>query len=94
MPGDFQEELFQVVTRRALGDDPCSRSKAERPQAFEESGGCVFEYQLELVIENATPALLESIGALSISSGARVVAQRAARTDLEKFFLEVTRHRS
>jgi ABC-2 type transport system ATP-binding protein len=52
------------------------------------------ENQLELVLENATPALLESLGALSLASGARVVAQRAARTDLEKFFLEVTRHRS
>jgi ABC-2 type transport system ATP-binding protein len=49
--------------------------------------------QLELVLENATPELLESLGAASRAAGARVVAQRGARTDLETFFLEVTRHR-
>lgn len=49
--------------------------------------------QMELVLENATPELLESLGATSRAAGARVVAQRRARTDLEKFFLEVTRHR-
>lgn len=50
--------------------------------------------QIELVLENATPALLESLGAMSRASGAQVVSQRGARTDLEKFFLDVTRHRS
>ncbi len=49
--------------------------------------------QVELVLEHATPELLESLGELSRSAGARVVAQRSARTDLEKFFLEVTRQR-
>ena len=50
--------------------------------------------QMELVLENATPELLEHLGALSRSSGARVVAQRSARMDLEKFFLEVTRRKN
>ncbi len=50
--------------------------------------------RVELVLEHATPALLESLGALSRAAGARVVSQRSARTDLEKFFLEVTRQRN
>ncbi len=47
--------------------------------------------QLEVVLENASPSLLESLKSLSLASGARIVSQQPARTDLEKFFLEVTR---
>lgn len=47
--------------------------------------------QVELVLEHATPELLGSLGEVSRVAGARVVAQRSARTDLERFFLEVTR---
>lgn len=50
--------------------------------------------QTELLLENASPALLDSIASLSMGSGARVLGHRKPRTDLERFFLQVTRPRN
>ena len=48
------------------------------------------ESQTELILENATPALLAEIQAAVAKSKARVVEQRKPRTTLERYFLEVT----
>jgi ABC-2 type transport system ATP-binding protein len=46
--------------------------------------------QTELIIENASPALLASIGEQTAASGARVVARRQQQVTLEEYFLDVT----
>jgi ABC-2 type transport system ATP-binding protein len=51
------------------------------------------ENQIQFVVENAAPALLEAIGELAITSGARVIERGPARTSLEQIFLEATEAR-
>jgi ABC-2 type transport system ATP-binding protein len=48
------------------------------------------ENQTELVLENATPELLDGIAALAARSGTRLVEQRKPQTTLERLFLDVT----
>ncbi|CAN5740913.1 ABC transporter ATP-binding protein [soil metagenome] len=48
------------------------------------------ENQTEVVLENAPAELLQQIGALARSSGARLVEQRTPLTTLERLFLEAT----
>ncbi len=48
------------------------------------------ENQTELILENASPALLAEIEARAAASGARLVEKRKPQTTLERFFLEVT----
>lgn len=48
------------------------------------------ENQTEVVLENASPALLDQIAALAAESGARVTARRIPQTTLERFFLAAT----
>ncbi len=46
--------------------------------------------QTELVIENASPALLASINEQTAASGARLVTRRQQQVTLEEYFLKVT----
>ncbi len=48
------------------------------------------ENRIDLVFENASPALLREIEALAGKSGARLVEHGRSRTSLERFFLEAT----
>jgi ABC-2 type transport system ATP-binding protein len=48
------------------------------------------ENQTEVILENAPAELIERIGALAASSGARVVEHRKPQTTLERLFLEAT----
>ena len=48
------------------------------------------ENQTELILENATPALLASVQDAVAKSNARIVEIRKPQTTLERFFLEVT----
>ena len=47
--------------------------------------------QTEVILENASPLLLEQISALAMSAGARLVEQRQPQTTLEQLFLEATK---
>jgi ABC-2 type transport system ATP-binding protein len=49
--------------------------------------------QTELVIENASPALIEDIKQMTAQRGARFALQRKASTTLEQVFLEATKSR-
>lgn len=49
--------------------------------------------QTALVLENASPDLLQALGQKAVASGARVIDERKAQADLERFFLHITRHR-
>jgi ABC-2 type transport system ATP-binding protein len=51
------------------------------------------ENQIQFVVENAAPALLEAIGELATTSGARVIGRGPARASLEQIFLEATEAR-
>lgn len=46
--------------------------------------------QTELVLENASPSLIEAFGRLANDSGARLLDQRKPHADLERFFLKIT----
>lgn len=46
--------------------------------------------QTELILENASPALLREVETLAQKNGARIVETRKPQTTLERFFLEVT----
>jgi ABC-2 type transport system ATP-binding protein len=46
--------------------------------------------QTELILENASPQLLERVAAVVEESGARVVEQRRSQTTLERLFLDAT----
>jgi ABC-2 type transport system ATP-binding protein len=48
------------------------------------------ENQTDVVLENASPELLEEIAALTAKSGARMLEQTRSRTSLERLFLEAT----
>ena len=48
------------------------------------------ENQTELILENASPAVLAEIHATIAKSTARIVEQRKPQTTLERYFLEVT----
>jgi len=52
------------------------------------------ENQTELILENATPALLAEVRGLIKKSNARLVEERQPRTTLERLFLEATRSQS
>src|SRR4029077_18156661 len=49
------------------------------------------ENQTEIVLENATDALVKEIEAISAKSDARLVARRRSTTTLERLFLEATK---
>jgi len=49
------------------------------------------ESQTELVLENASPALLAEIRAKVGASGARLVAEQKPQQNLERYFLDVTK---
>lgn len=49
------------------------------------------ESQTELVLENASPALLAEIRAKIGASGARLVAEQKPQQNLERYFLDVTK---
>ena len=51
------------------------------------------ENQTELILENASPELLEQIEAMIENSSARLVEQRKPQTTLERLFLETTKTR-
>ena len=51
------------------------------------------ENQTELVLENATPALLADLRARAEATGARVVSTHKPQQNLERYFLDVTRDR-
>ena len=48
------------------------------------------ENQTELIVENATPDLLDGLEQQITAAKARVVARRKPQTSLEQFFLKVT----
>ena len=48
------------------------------------------ENQTELILENASAALMERIEMLVRDSGARVIDRRMPQTTLERLFLEAT----
>ena len=48
------------------------------------------ENQTDVVLENASPELLQEIAALTARSGARLIEQARSRTSLERLFLEAT----
>src|SRR6266702_3073062 len=48
------------------------------------------ENQTELVLENASDALVDRINALAISSNAKLIARRRSTTTLERLFLDAT----
>ena len=49
------------------------------------------ENRTELILENATPEVLARMRSLVEQSGIRLLAQRRARTNLEDYFLDLTR---
>ena len=49
------------------------------------------ENQTELVLENASPDLVDRIASLAQSSNAKLIARRRSTTTLERYFLEATR---
>jgi ABC-2 type transport system ATP-binding protein len=49
------------------------------------------ESQTELILENATPHFLEQMRAAAARSGVKIVEERKPQTNLERYFLEVTR---
>ena len=51
------------------------------------------ENQTEVVLENATPALLADLRARAESAGARIVSTHKPQQNLERYFLDVTRDR-
>ena len=51
------------------------------------------ENQTEVVLENATPALLADLRARAEATGARVVSTHKPQQNLERYFLDVTRDR-
>ncbi len=51
------------------------------------------EDRTEVVLRNATPALMQKIATLAKTAGAEVVDQRKSRTTLERLFLEATEER-
>ena len=51
------------------------------------------ENQTEVVLENASPALLADLRARAESAGARVVSTHKPQQNLERYFLDVTRDR-
>src|SRR6266852_3156934 len=48
------------------------------------------ENQTELVLENASDALIDQINTLAISSNAKLIARRRSTTTLERLFLDAT----
>lgn len=50
------------------------------------------ENQTELVLENASDALVDQIKALATSSNAKLIARRRSTTTLERLFLEATKN--
>jgi ABC-2 type transport system ATP-binding protein len=48
------------------------------------------ENQTDVVLENASPELLQEIAALTAKAGARLIEQTRSRTSLERLFLEAT----
>jgi ABC-2 type transport system ATP-binding protein len=48
------------------------------------------ENQTELILENASPDLLQQIDALIAGSNAKIIAQHKPQRTLERYFLEVT----
>jgi ABC-2 type transport system ATP-binding protein len=48
------------------------------------------ENQTELILENASDALIERINALATSSNAKLIARRRSTTTLERLFLDAT----
>jgi ABC-2 type transport system ATP-binding protein len=50
--------------------------------------------QTELVLENASTALLQEMERLTAEGGARLIAKKKAHTTLEQVFLEATESRS
>ena len=48
------------------------------------------ENQTELVLQDASPSLLEEIEALAIKSNAKLIGQRRSTTTLERLFLDAT----
>jgi ABC-2 type transport system ATP-binding protein len=50
------------------------------------------ENQIELILENASDALLDEIGALAANSDAKLIGRRKSTTTLERLFLEATRN--
>jgi len=46
--------------------------------------------QTELVLENASPSLLEALAKQAVVAGARVVGEHRPHADLERFFLKIT----
>ena len=50
------------------------------------------ENRTELVLEDASEALLDEIGALTANSNAKLIARRKSTTTLERLFLEATRN--
>ncbi|MEQ1852770.1 MAG: ABC transporter ATP-binding protein [Chthoniobacteraceae bacterium] len=51
------------------------------------------ENQTELVLENASPALLDELRARAESAGALIVSSHKPQQNLERYFLDVTRDR-
>jgi ABC-2 type transport system ATP-binding protein len=49
------------------------------------------ENQTELILENASDALVDRINTLAISSNAKLIARRRSTTTLERLFLDATR---
>ena len=52
------------------------------------------ENQTELILENASDALVDRINTLAISSNAKLIARRRSTTTLERLFLDATRDQS
>jgi ABC-2 type transport system ATP-binding protein len=50
------------------------------------------ENQTELILENASGALLNEIEGLAARSNAKVIEQRRSTTTLERLFLEATKN--
>ncbi|MFN2509146.1 MAG: ABC transporter ATP-binding protein [Chthoniobacterales bacterium] len=50
----------------------------------------VLETQTQVVLDNASPQLLEEIGELAARRGARIIEERRSKTTLEDLFLEAT----
>jgi hypothetical protein len=51
------------------------------------------EHQTEVILENASPALLGEIERAALRSGARLLSANPSRTSLERRFLEATKSR-
>ncbi len=52
------------------------------------------ENQTELIVENASDALVDRINTLATSSNAKLIARRRSTTTLERLFLDATRDQS